>query len=64
MGGLISVVLVYAWHGVAFHSLNQSTVDNNAEPGVSQNVHHWISFLFMTFQQASVEGTKRRKNPI
>jgi hypothetical protein len=55
LGGLVSVVLVYAWHGVAFYSVNQSTVDNNAD--IPQNVHHWISFLFMTFHQASVEGT-------
>ena len=52
IGGLISIVMVYAWYGVA----NQHISENNESTIRAQDMYHWISFVFMTFHEASVEG--------
>ena len=44
--------MVYAWYGVA----NQHISENNESTISTQNMYHWISFVFMTFHEASVEG--------
>ena len=54
IGGLISIVMVYAWYGVA----NQHISENNESTIKTQNMYHWISFIFSTFHEASIEGIK------
>ena len=56
IGGLVSVIMVYAWYGVAF----QQSIKRNDTNITEDNVYHWISYVFMTFHEASVEGNKRR----
>ena len=55
IGGLVSVIMVYAWYGVAF----QQSIKRNDTNITEDNVYHWISYVFMTFHEASVEGNKR-----
>ena len=54
IGGLVSVIMVYAWYGVAF----QQSIKRNDTNITEDNVYHWISYVFMTFHEASVEGNK------
>ena len=54
IGGLVSVIMVYAWYGVVV----QQSMQNNDTNITKDNVYHWISYVFLTFHEASVEGNR------
>ena len=58
IGGLVSVIMVYGWYGLAF----QQSIKRNDTNITEDNVYHWISYVFMTFHEASVEGNKRSRS--
>ena len=55
MGGIISVLMVYAWYGVVVESTNSSSNADKIEK-TDGNLHYWISFVFKVFHESSVEG--------
>ena len=59
IGGITSIVMVYAWYGIAVQQSDGSN-DSVINGG---NGYHWISFVFMTFHQASVEGNFKNYHP-
>ena len=55
LGGIVSIVMVYAWHGVAFYSSGAS-INQNFRNQSGGKGYHWISFIFKVFHEGSVEG--------
>lgn len=55
IGGLVSIIMVYAWYGVVVQQ-SMKNIDTNT---TKENMYHWISYVFVTFHEASVEGNRR-----
>ena len=58
LGGIMSVTVVYAWHGIVYNARNasnQTFSDDKGMPG-DGNLHHWMSFVFKVFHESAAEG--------
>ena len=59
MGGIMSVTVVYAWHGIVYNARNASnqTFSEDKRMPNDGNLHHWMSFVFKVFHESAAEGT-------
>ena len=58
LGGILSILLAYAWYGVA--TASPFNADNAGRS--EQHLRYWISFLFTVFHQGSVDANMDGKN--
>ena len=58
LGGIISILLVYAWYGVA----TASSLNIDDAGRIEERLRYWISFLFTVFHQGSVDTNLNGKN--